>query len=92
MADATRDPLPSDEQRRLLCDLLADALVDIRTADEERAHALAYALHNLPRIMWGWGTWSVPGQRAMLAYFQAKHPDGADYVTQFDAIFTGRAG
>jgi hypothetical protein len=80
--------LPTEAQRRRLCDLLADALVDIRSSDAKRANDLAYALHNLPRTMWGWGTWSVAGQRGMLAHFQRLHPDGGpDYVAMFDAIF-----
>ena len=81
------DPLPTDAQRRMLCDLIADALTDIRAADGERARALAYAIHNLPRTMYGWGTWSVAGQRAMLAHFQDQHPGGVDYVARFEEIF-----
>jgi hypothetical protein len=87
-----RDPLPNEEQRRLLCELLADALTDIRSADPDpdRGRALAYALHNLPRTMYGWGTWSIEGQRGILAYFQAQHPGGPDYAAMFTAIFSGQ--
>jgi hypothetical protein len=92
MTGTTRDPLPDDVQRRRLCELLADALVDIRTAEAGRANALAYALHILPRTMWGWGTWSIKDQRGRLAYYQAKHPGGPDYVAMFDAIFAHREG
>jgi len=87
MTDSPRDPLPDGEQRRKLCELIADALVDIRAADAERGRALAHALHNLPRTMYGWGTWSIEGQRGMLAHFQSRHPGGPDYVAVYDAIF-----
>lgn len=92
MPPPTPDPLPNEQQRRLLCDLIAEALVDIRAeTDAERSRDLAYALHNLPRTMWGWGTWSVERQRGALAYFQSRHPDsGSSYVAMFDAIFAGR--
>ena len=90
MADPTRDSLPTDDQRRLLCDLIAVALVDLRAEETQRGRDLAYALHNLPKTMWGWGTWSVDGQRASLAHFQSRHPGGPDYVAMFDAIFAPR--
>ena len=87
MAVPSGDPLPNEQQRRQLCDLLAEALTDLRHADAPRGNALAHALHNLPRTMYGWGTWSVYGQRAMLVHFQQTHPGGPDYVALFDAIF-----
>jgi hypothetical protein len=86
MVNSVPDPLPSDEQRKLLCELIADALVDIRGADGERGRALAYALHNLPRTMYGWGRWSIAGQKAMFAFFQSKHPGGVDYAKKFEDI------
>jgi hypothetical protein len=87
MACAPRDPLPTEEQRRLLCELIADALIEIRAGDTERGVALADALHNLPRTMYGWGTWSIEGQSARLAHFQRRHPGGQDYMTLFNAVF-----
>jgi hypothetical protein len=81
------DPLPNDQERRLICELIADAFIDIRSADGERARALAYALHNLPRTMYGWGTWSIEEQAARLKHFQSKYPGGLDYVARFEGIF-----
>ncbi len=81
------DPLPDEEQRRLLCALIADAFVDIRAADSDRGRALAHALHNLPRTIYGWGVWSIEGQRAMLAHFESRHPGGPNYLAMFDDIF-----
>ena len=94
------DPLPSDEQRRMLCDMLHDALNEIRivsgggrrVGDAKQAHDLAYAFHNLPKTMYGWGTWSIAGQRAMLRHYQDKYPGGLDYVGRWDAIFGTSGG
>jgi hypothetical protein len=81
------DPLPTEDQRRRLCEILYTALIDMRTCDVERAHALAYALHNLPKTMWGWGTWNVKAQRQALSYFQSKYEGGANYIAMLDEIF-----
>jgi hypothetical protein len=85
--DSVPDPLSSEEQRRRLCEILHTALIDIRAGDHARGRALANALHNLPKTMYGWGTWSVGGQRGRLSHFEADHPGGPKYVAMFDAIF-----
>lgn len=55
----------------------------------EQAHDLAYAFHNLPMEIYGWGTWSVAGTRDRLQYYQKKHSQnlGVDYVALFDKIY-----
>ena len=39
----------------------------------EQAHDLAYAFHNLPVEIHGWGTWSVAGMRGRFRHYQHKH-------------------
>jgi hypothetical protein len=90
------DPLPTEEQRKALCELLADVLVEIRgvagdggpDGDCVQAWTLAYAVHNLPLEMYGWGCWSISDTRARLRGYQNKYPGGPDHVAKFDAIFT----
>jgi hypothetical protein len=83
------EPLPTPEQRQALCGLMYEAFVELRYLPEEQAHDLAYAFHNLPKTMYGWGQWSVEGARAALVHYQTKHQSnlGFDYVAAFDAIF-----
>jgi hypothetical protein len=56
--------LPTADQRKALCGLLYEAFVELRHLPEEQAHDLAYAVHNIPKTMYGWGHWSVEGTRA----------------------------
>jgi len=81
--------LPTAEQRRALCDLMHEAFVELRYLPEEQGHDLAYAFHNLPKTMYGWGDWNVQGARAQLEHYQTKHRAnlGFDYVAAFNAIF-----
>jgi hypothetical protein len=88
------DPLPTEPQRKALCEMLAAALIEIRIAagggggvDALQASDLADAFHNLPREMYGWGSWSVADFRGRLAYYQEKYPGGPDYVKMLDTIF-----
>ena len=85
----SRDPLPTEEQRRQLGELMQEAFVELRQISGEQAHDLANAFHNLPVEIHGWGTWSVAGTRARFRYYQGKHKAnlGVDYVALFDAIF-----
>lgn len=82
--------LPSDKQREAICDLIASAFIELRHLEGEQAHDLAYAFHNLPKEIYGWGTWSEKVMRSRLAYYQGKHKanPGLDYVAVFDAIFS----
>ena len=65
------------------------AFVDLRTLTGDQARDLAYAFHNLPLEIYGWGTWSINGTRARLRYYQKKHARnlGTDFVELFDAIY-----
>ena len=81
--------LPTESQRRNLCDLMATAFIELRYLDGEQAHDLAYAFHNLPKEIYGWGHWSIEGSRARLQHYQTKHAEnlGFNYVAAFDEIF-----
>lgn len=85
----SREPLPNAGQMRELGMLIQQAFVDLRSLSGEQAHDLAYAFHNLPAEIFGWGTWSTSGTRARLRYYQSKHSTnlGFDYVKAFDEIF-----
>jgi hypothetical protein len=86
-----RDPLPDDDQRRALGMLLHDAFNFMRYASEKESQELAYALHNIPAEIYGWGVWSVSATRGRLKKFQAEnytHPyHGPDFVAIFNEIF-----
>ncbi len=85
-----RDILPDESQRRLLCELLHEAFVELRYINDrpKQVHELAYAFHNLPLTMYGWGTWNVRGLRAVLARYREQFPvAGPDYVVMLDAIY-----
>lgn len=83
------DPLPNEKQREQLGDLMYNAFVELRHLTGEQAHDLAYAFHNLPKEIYGWGSWSVAGTRARFQYYQRKHSQnlGVDYVALFDKIY-----
>ncbi len=89
-----KQQLPTAEQKQELCNLMHEAFVELRYLTGEQAHDLAYAFHNLPKTMYGWGQWSEEGVRAALLYYQEKHRDnlGFDYVAAFDAIFPRLSG
>ncbi|MEO6907613.1 MAG: hypothetical protein ABI210_06955 [Abditibacteriaceae bacterium] len=88
--------LPSERQREKLCDMLADAMVHIRAlawagdAKHEEIADLADAFHNLPREIYGWGTWNWDSFRRMLQNYQIKYfgEDNADegFVAMLDKI------
>jgi len=83
------DTLPTEEQRKQLCELMHYAFVELRYLTGEQAHDLAYAFHNLPMEIHGWGTWTVAGTRGRLLYYQKKHSQnlGVVYVAWFDKIY-----
>jgi hypothetical protein len=89
------DPLPNERQRQSLCEMMAAAFVEIRLLgwDGKAAQAadLADAFHNVPREMYGWGTWSRRAFRAALDRYQQKYHepgqvDHRNYATWFDRI------
>ena len=83
------DPLPDEIQRKQLCELMYIAFMELRyLRSGDRSNDLAYAFHNLPKEIYGWGTWSIKQTRDRFLYYQKKHPNGgADYVALFDKIF-----
>ena len=85
----TNDALPTDVQRKALCELMHHAFVQLRYLDGEEAHDLAYAFHNLPVEIYGWGTWSVEVTRGRLRYYHSKHvkTNGPNYVELFNKIY-----
>lgn len=72
-----RDPLPTEQERKALSELIHFAFTDLRSLtideDTERAHDLAYAFHNLPVEMYGWGTWNVSDIRQRFRHYQQKY-------------------
>ena len=85
----SKQKLPTSKQRQALCDLMHEAFVELRYLPEEQAHDLAYAFHNLPKTMYGWGHWNIEAERGRLMRYQSKHKTnlGFDYLVAFDAIF-----
>jgi hypothetical protein len=86
-----RDPLPTESQRKALGELLHNAFIFMRYASEAECQALAYALHNIPVEIYGWGIWSVSDTRGALKRFQTEHYSesgyGPDFVAMFNEIF-----
>jgi hypothetical protein len=89
------DPLPTPKQRELLCDMISAAFVEIRLlcwdGQAEQAGDLADAFHNIPKEMYGWGSFRWKAFRGGLARYQrnwrSEPPmDGLDYLAMLDAI------
>jgi hypothetical protein len=90
------DPLPTDDQRVRLHDMVAMAFVEIRllgwAGRAEQASDLADAFHNIPREIYGWGRWSIEITRGMLQSYQDKYHNEeysgrTNYVAIFNSIF-----
>lgn len=88
--------LPTEQQRERMMELVQAAFVEIRLIATEgkgqQASDLADAFHNLPREIYGWGSWDIGITRGMLQdyqdkYHQADYSGMRDYVGMFDAIF-----
>lgn len=91
MPDTTPDPLPTEQQREALADLIAYAFVMIRhhcrEGDTERAEDLADAFHNIPREMYGWGIFIWSSFRDMLEKYESKYCQGnGGYTKRLDEI------
>ena len=82
-------PLPTEDQRKAICGLMHEAFIELRYLEGEQAHDLAYAFHNLPMEIYGWGNWSIESMRGRLQHYQSKHQAnlGFNYVAAFNAIF-----
>ena len=96
MTVSRRDPLPTDEQRRVLCEMMACAFIEIRmlgwAGKAAQAADLADAFHNAPREMYGWGGWNRRLFRMGLDEYQRRYASDNghrpyDYVTMFDRAF-----
>lgn len=88
--------LPNEEQRRILCELIAWAFIEIRhlagLGKSTRAADLADTFHNVGREIYGWGSWNPLTFRFGLEGYQQQYaddPDGAprDYISTFDHAF-----
>lgn len=91
-----KDSLPTDDQRRLLCDMIAAAFIEIRQLGREgkalQAADLADAFHEVSREMYGWGGWNRSIFRESLHDYQHKYHGEdyfgkRDYMKMFDDIF-----
>ena len=81
--------LPNEDQRKALSELMHHAFVELRYLDGEQSHDLAYAFHNMPMEIYGWGNWNPEDTRGRLKHYQnkyAKNP-GTNYVDLFNKIF-----
>jgi hypothetical protein len=80
--------MPTENQRRALCDLMFRAFVALRFLGYDKKHEvvahLADAFHNLPHEMFCEETWDWNLLEAELRAFESKHPD--DKVFAFSAM------
>jgi hypothetical protein len=93
--------LPTERQKEKLCEMLADAIDEMRALTSpryfwdrsrklEQVGELANAFHNLPREIYGWGTWDWDLFRERLCRYQCKYlgEDEAEtgFVVMLDQI------
>jgi hypothetical protein len=82
--------IPTKTQREALCEMLRQALVEIRALGwagrAEQVADLADAFHNLPPMMYGWRRWEVSMLRHSLLHYQEKWA-GMEYVAILDLSF-----
>jgi hypothetical protein len=87
---AQTDPLPTEQQRERLCDMIACAFGEVRmlgwAGRSKQAAALADAFHNLPRDMNRCGLWQWEELREVLQQYQQKYKASRDYVAMLDEI------
>lgn len=86
-----QNPLPSEDERVKLCEILSHALIEIRllagSGKAGQVADLADVWHSLPREMYGWGLFDWSLLRGMAAQYQAKYHDRYyDYVAMLDQI------
>jgi hypothetical protein len=84
------DPLPMEQQRQQLCEMMAWAFIEIRmlgwNGHTQQAADLADAFHNLPREMYGWGGWWWDRLRDDLQRYQQQYGGSRDSVAWLDEI------
>jgi hypothetical protein len=81
----------TNEQRQQLCEMIAQAFLDMRglalQGKTQQAFDLADAFHNLPVMMWSSG-FKVMYSRSHFSTYQQYHAEtNTDYVAMHDAIF-----
>ena len=89
--DDRRDPLPTEEQRASLCEIVAAAFIELRllgwAGRAAQAADLAEAFLNLPREMYGYGRFDWQITRGMLQWYEEKCPDQHHrYTAMLDKI------
>ena len=76
--------MPTESQRRALCDLMHRAFVALRLLGYDKKHDvvadLADAFHNLPHEMYCEQTWDSNLLEEELRTFEAKHPEDKVYA------------
>ncbi len=84
---------PTEEQRRLLCEMMHGAFLEVRRlaweGKSQQAADLAYAFHNLPVAMYSADfSWTV--LRQDLETYQREYPrlahSGRDYLAMLDFV------
>jgi hypothetical protein len=90
----TYDPLPTEQQRQMICAMIERAFVELRSLTLEgksaQASDLADAFHNIPREMFDARIFCWDRFRDELVKYQQKYPESvrtfADFVTMLDKI------
>lgn len=71
------DKLPTEKQKEMLCEMIAHAFIEIRILGWQnrslQAADLADAFHNIPKEMYGWGSFSWHIFEGMLRSYQQKY-------------------
>jgi len=87
------DPLPTAKQREMLCDMIHCAFVEMRMlgwdGQSEQVADLADAFHNIPKEMYGWGSFNWKYFRRVLERYRSKwegKTKGRNYVAMLDEI------
>jgi hypothetical protein len=80
----------TEDQKRGLADMLGAVFIEMRCIyhQSDQVHELAYTFHNLPKEMFGWGTWDAHAFRSRLEYYGERFPEGGpNYAAMLDKIF-----
>ncbi|WP_146151786.1 hypothetical protein [Ahniella affigens] len=89
------DALPTEQQRRLLNEVVSLALVEIRhlcsLGLSNQAGDLADVMHNIPREIYGWGGWSWQLTVQLAAEYNSRwsnseSPPLLNYAARLNAI------
>src|ERR671932_715102 len=82
--------MPTEQERRKLCEMLFQALLEIRilgrAGKAQQAADLADAFHNLPVFLWS-DAFSLSFFRKFLESYRQKYPEaGFNYVETLDKL------